>query len=370
MPRRLAIIFGTLLAVLGLNACTPQEPIRIGLLAGLSDRGSDFGESVRNSVILAVEQRNQAGGINGRKIELIVRDDGQDSEKAVKATQELIDLHPDIVIGPVTSSMAKIAVPMMDQAGLTVISPTVASTDFYGKDDNLFRVNRTTAQAAEDHANFLHQRGVRSAALAFDASNLPYSETWTKSFIRHFQSLGGSVTATASFESSATPRFAEVVGKLLASRPQILLFVASSLDTARLCQAARRQAPDIALTSTEWAASGELLVEMGGTAVEGLLIAHAYDRTDPRPPFQNFRHSYKQRFQREFGSFSLLAFDTANIVFDAMSKRRKDESMKSALLAYGPYQGTQQEIRFDANGDATRKVFFTEIRDGKFVQVR
>ena len=138
-----------------LAACGPEAPIRIGLLAGLSDRGSDFGESVRNGVILAVEQQNLAGGIKGRKIELLVRDDGQDKAIAARAAQELIDLRPDIIIGPVTSSMAAVVTPMMDKAGQVIISPTVASTDFHGKDDNFFRVNCTTREAAVQHAGVL-----------------------------------------------------------------------------------------------------------------------------------------------------------------------------------------------------------------------
>ena len=117
MIHKLPASLGALVLILGLVGCGPAEPIKIGLLAGLSDRGSDFGESVRNGVILAVEQQNLAGGINGRKIELLVRDDGQDKDKAIKAAQELIALHPDIIIGPVTSSMATVVVPLMEQAG-------------------------------------------------------------------------------------------------------------------------------------------------------------------------------------------------------------------------------------------------------------
>lgn len=163
---------------LSVVACSQPEPIRIALLAGLSDRGSDFGESVRNGVILAIEQKNAAGGIHGRRIELIVRDDGQDAAQARIAAQELIDLRPEIVIGPVTSSMAAVVVPMMDQAGLVTISPTVASTRFFGLDDHFFRVNCTTAEAAIAHAGVLYARGLRRAALAYDQSNLPFSGTW------------------------------------------------------------------------------------------------------------------------------------------------------------------------------------------------
>ena len=370
MIHKLPASLGALVLILGLVGCGPAEPIKIGLLAGLSDRGSDFGESVRNGVILAVEQQNLAGGINGRKIELLVRDDGQDKDKAIKAAQELIALHPDIIIGPVTSSMATVVVPLMEQAGQVIISPTVASTNFYGKDDNFFRVNCTTREAAIQHARVLFERGARHAGLAFDASNLPFSGTWVQAFSAEFEQLGGATSGTVGFESSATTSFSDVITRLLVSKPDALVFVASTLDTSRLAQQARRLAPGLPLSSSEWAASAEALSEMGGSAVEGMLITHAYNRNDSGVAYQNFRSAFKNRFQREFGSFSLLAYDTANIIFSAMKQRSNGEGMKAALLKYGPYQGVQQEISFDASGDATRKVYFTEIRSGNLVQYK
>ena len=356
--------------LLALAGCTEPEPIRIGLLAGLSDRGSDFGESVRNGVILAVEEQNQAGGIHGRRIELLVRDDGQDKSKAVQAARELIALKPEIIIGPVTSSMAAVVLPLMNEAGQVMISPTVASTNFAGLDDQFFRVNCTTAEAATQHARLLYERGRRRIGLAYDASNLPFSGTWIKAFATAFEQLGGQVSSTAGFKSEAGTRFSAVISELLAERPDGLILVASSLDTARLAQQARRLAPGLPLSSSEWAASADALIEMGGSAVDGMLMTHAYDREDTGPAYQGFRQAFKQRFQREFGSFSLLAYDTAHVVFAAMKRREKNEPMKSALLKYGPYQGVQQPIQFNPSGDATREVFFTEIRSGQLVQFK
>lgn len=370
MKRQLSAVAGIFILVSGLAACGPQEPIRIGLIAGLSDRGSDFGESVRNGVILAVEQQNQAGGIKGRKIDLVVRDDGQNAEQAVKAARELIALRPDIVIGPVTSSMAAVVVPLMNEAQLTLISPTVMSPDFHGKDDRFFRVNRTTTEAGIEHARILRERGLHRVGIAFDSSNPQYSDTWRKAFVDTFSALGGEISGSVGFSSIATPRFSQIITDLVAGKPDTLLFIASSLDTARLCQQARQQAPTLPLSSTEWAASGEFLTEMGGEAVEGLLISHAYNRNDEGSPFRGFRDAFKARFQREFGSFSLMAYDTANIIFTAMKHRGSNEDMKFALLKYGPYAGVQQETRFDANGDTPRKVYYTEIRKGSFVQVK
>ncbi len=69
-----------LLAVLALSACGPQEPLRVGFIGGLSDRNSDNGQSGQNGVILAVEQFNRAGGVAGRMVELVSRDDAQNRE--------------------------------------------------------------------------------------------------------------------------------------------------------------------------------------------------------------------------------------------------------------------------------------------------
>ena len=51
----------------------------------------------------------------------------------------------------------------------------------------------------------------------------------------------------------------------------------------------------------------------------------------------------------------------------ALKNRRDGETLKAAALRSGPYQGLQQSISFDANGDTPRKVFFTEIRGGRYV---
>ncbi|MBK7415199.1 MAG: ABC transporter substrate-binding protein [Dechloromonas sp.] len=216
----------------------------------------------------------------------------------------------------------------------------------------------------------MFERGARHAGLAFDASNLPFSGTWVQAFSAEFEQLGGATSGTAGFESSATTSFSDVITRLLVNKPDALVFVASTLDTSRLAQQARRLAPGLPLSSSEWAASAEALSEMGGSAVEGMLITHAYNRNDSGAAYQNFRSAFKNRFQREFGSFSLLAYDTANIIFSAMKQRSNGEGMKAALLKYGPYQGVQQEISFDASGDATRKVYFTEIRSGNLVQYK
>ncbi|HWT16306.1 MAG TPA: ABC transporter substrate-binding protein, partial [Patescibacteria group bacterium] len=101
--------------VLGLvSGCGPREPVRVGFLGGLSGRVADLGESGRNGAQIAVEEVNRAGGIGGRQVELIVRDDAQNPEKAISAINELIGARVEAIVGPMTSAMAEVVLPIAE----------------------------------------------------------------------------------------------------------------------------------------------------------------------------------------------------------------------------------------------------------------
>lgn len=359
-----------ILAALFLSGCGRQEPIRIGFIGGLSDRNSDVGQAGQSGVILAIEQANRAGGIHGRRIELISRDDAQDRETSVRSARELAQAKVEAVIGPFTSGVAAAVVPTLAYHGILAVSPTLTSMDFYGKDDNLVRINRSTRDNAADYAKVLYGRGQRRIAIAFDVRNRSFSESWLVEFRHAFTALGGRLAAEVPYESSADTDFGAVLRTMLSGRPDSLFFISGALDVARLAQQARRLAPALPLGASEWAATEQLL-ELGGQMVEGLVIVQNYDRDDDSQRFRLFREAYFKRFQKNPGYSAVSAYDAATVLLEALARRDgRSESVKDAVLRYGPYQGLQQQIAFDANGDTPRQVFFTEIRDGRFVRFR
>jgi len=358
------------LALAGLLAgCGPKPPIQIGFIGGLTGPNSDNGQSGLNGVILAVEQFNRAGGVDGRMVELIARDDGQSKETATHSASELAAAQVDAVIGPFTSSMAEVIVPITGRAGIFQVSPTITSMDFYGKDDNLFRINRTTRDNARDYAQVLSGRGQKRIAVAYDTRNRNFSESWLKEFRTTVQAQGEQLAAEVPYESGAETDFARVVGRMLAGRPDGLFFISGALDVARLAQQARKQAPRLPIGASEWA-STEQLIELGGEVVEGLLIVQNYNRDDASEQFRGFTEAYYKRFQRAPGYSSVSAYDAATVVLTALKNRRRGETVKAAAQRSGPYRGLQQEIVFDANGDTQRRVFFTEIRGGRYVHLK
>ena len=360
-----------LLSVLGgllLAACEPAPPIRIGFIGGLSDRNSDNGQAGLNAVILAVETFNRDGGMNGRSVELLVRDDAQDGRLAARSARELVEAGVEAVIGPFSSEMAKTVVPIFGAAGIFEVSPTVSSMDFYGKDDNLFRVNRTTRDNARDYARVLLDRGQRRIAVAYDIANRNFTESWLAEFRQVLHAAGHKLAAEVPYTSAPEADFGAVISRLIASRPDGLLFISGALDVVRLTEQARRQAPRLPVATTEWAATEQLL-EAGGQGLQHLLIAQSFDRDADSPNYRAFSAAYAERFQQRPGYSAVAAYDAATVVLSALRQRAKGEPLKSAALRSSPYEGLQQRIVFDANGDTERRTFFFEVREGRFTRL-
>ena len=365
-PRVFLAAVATTIAAL-LAGCGQQAPLKIGFIGGLSDRNSDNGQSGLNGVTLAIEQFNRNGGIDGQLVELVARDDAQKRETAEKSAQELVDAKVEAVIGPFTSGMAEVIVPITGKAGVFQISPTITSMAFYGKDDNLFRINRTTRDNAQEYAKVMTGLGQRNIAVAYDTRNRNFTESWLNEFRTAIAAEHATIAVAVPYESATDTDFAQVIGQMLAANPDSLFFISGALDVARFAQAARTQAPSLPIGAAEWAAT-EQLIDLGGEFVEGMLIVQNFDRDDQSPRYRDFAEAYFKRFQRPPGYSSVSAHDAATVVLTALKQRKRGETLKDAARRAGPYQGLQQEIVFDKNGDTRRRVYFRVIRQSSYAK--
>ena len=131
----------------GLPGCS-SLPVKIGFLGGLTGPTADLGVAGRDSTLLAVEQLNQRGGLRGKPVELVAYDDRQQPKVLPELAGHIRQAGLMGMVGPMTSSMAAVWIPLANEMGLTTVSPTVTSSDFTGKDDHFFRVCSTTREYA------------------------------------------------------------------------------------------------------------------------------------------------------------------------------------------------------------------------------
>ena len=361
--------FTVLAGMLCLFACSPPPPIVLGFVGALSGRVADLGVEGRNGVTLAVELRNKAGGVKGRQVELLAEDDQQNPAMARQAVGKLIDLKVDALIGPMTSAMAMVAVPLVNQAQLVMVSPTVTTNSLSGLDDYFFRVLPATSRYAKKDADYHFDRlGLRRVAAVVDVNHRAYTEGWLADYRSAFAVGGGEVVDRVDFSSSGEVLFADLARQLLASQPDGILILANAVDTAMLCQHLRKLDQSIPIATSEWAAT-EQLIELGGRSVEGVVIAQFLDRQGSQEAYLKFRQGYQDRFGKRPGFAGSTAFDAANVLLDAIAHQAPGQSLKQSLLTRKTFPGTQVPVAFDAFGDTSHDTFLTMVKDGLFVRL-
>lgn len=349
-------------------ACKNEAPIRIGFLAGTSGRVADMGISGRDAAQLVVDNCNRQGGIAGRQVQLLVRDDQQDPDLACEAVEGLIDEGVAALIGPMTSAMALAITPLLNEARLVSVGPTISTQQLSGRDDYLFRVSVTTKEHATRSARF-HAKpgGMKRIVAAYDLRNRSYCENWLENFTTVFTALGGEVLTDIGFDTTGDRSFMDVARELLSHGPDGVLIIANSMDAALICQQFHKLDPQIRITLADWGAT-ERLLELGGRAVEGVTVVQPFDRTSKAPLYQAFRKAYLERYQREPGFPGVFTHDATQVVLTALDARKRGQSLRETILMLGEFQGLQGAFSFDGFGDVKRSIATISIvRNQKFV---
>lgn len=354
-----------------LVSCSGQEPLRVGFAAQLSGIQGELGVQERNGAQLAVDEINAAGGVNGRPIDVIVKDDLGTADGARAADRELIDAGVVTIIGHATSEATLAGLTVTNPARVVLLSPSATAPELSGRDDYFFRVVQARIAPVQFAEHLRRKLGQKRISVIYDTDNAAYSKGYLQAFRGELQSLGGTVVAETTFSSKTQPDFAPLVARLRAGDPDGFLIVASDIDTALIAQRTRLMGWQIPLSTSAWAQT-ETLINNGGKAVEGMRIeiSNALILDPQTTRFQAFRRSYQARFGQIPSFGAVLGYDSAFVLATALRKTDGEaQGLPQALLGIKNFRGLGDVFSFDAHGDADRPIHFGVIRGGAYVNV-
>jgi branched-chain amino acid transport system substrate-binding protein len=355
-----------------LQGCAGRKPVPVGFAGRLTGAQSDLGIQIRNGVQLAVEDVNASGGINGRPIELIIRNDEGTPKGAISADRQLIDAGVVAIIGHVLSTETGAALPTINKARIVIISPSASSPKLTELSPYYFQVNPRLQSRLPDFARYIYQtRGMKTLAITYDTDNPVFTRSYYDLFSSAYRKLGGKVTGVVAFSFKSKPNFNALVKQLRAGKQDGLLIIASSPDTAIISQQTRLIGWNVALFSSFWA-DLDVVNTLGGRAVQGMALETSFNVQSKSPKLQNFIRRYRAKYGPATSFESAIGgYETLMLLAEVLKKTNgSKEGLRKALLDIKSFEGLIDTFHFDKNHGAVRPSYVRIIRPGGAIIIR
>ncbi len=373
LQHRLVLLVPLLLLGLSLS-CSQQKTddrstIQIGFFGDLSGPTFNFGQSAMNGVLMAADEINQAGGINGRRLDIVMEDDKGSPELAAQVTGKLIERDKVIaIIGAGASGNSLAAAPKAQSAHIPLIAPSSTNPAVTQAGDYIFRACFIDAFQGEVMARFAaNTLKAKKAAIMVDF-NSPYSRGLTEFFEFSFAKLDGQIVIKQSY-SQGDADYRGQLSAIKAASPDVVYIPGYYGDVAIIA----RQARQLGLTEALLGADGwdaPELWELGGDALNGGYISNHYSVDDPSENIQRFASDYRRRFSNlPPDAHAALAYDALRFLAEAIRKAGTTEGQKlrDALAETKNFQGVTGIISMDRDRNAVKPAVILKLEDGRYI---
>lgn len=349
-----------------------SNEILVGEFSSLTGPQGTFGTSNHQGVLLALDEINAAGGVNGRKIKVITEDDQSKQEEAANAVSKLISQNGVIaVLGEVASSCSIAAAPICQNNKTPMITPSSTNEQVTKKGDYIFRVCYTDNYQGESQATFANQwceqnHKPKNVAILTDAKS-DYSTGLTKVFTDKFQSLGGKVIITQSY-SNGDSDFKSQLTAVKATNPSLLFVPGYYTDIGQIAI----QRADLGMSAVPMLGGdgweSPKLIEIGGKALEGCFYTNHYFADDPAPIVHDFVTRYQKKWGSKPDSLAALAYDATKVLAEALKRSggKGGADLRDAIGATKGFVGVTGTITLGPDRNAVGKTLvIEEIKGGQ-----
>ena len=344
--------------------------IVIGEFGSLTGTTATFGISTKNGIDMAVDEVNQAGGLLGKKVRVIVEDDQGRPEEAQTVVTKLITRDRVVaILGEVASSRTLAAAPVAQQNGIPMISPSSTNPKVTQVGDYIFRICFIDPFQGLVMAKFATSTlKVQNVAVLRDIKN-DYSVGLANVFVENFVQMGGKIVADESYSEGDTDFSAQLTA-LRATKPQAIFVPGYYTEVGLIA----RQAKNLGLTVPLLGGDGwdsPKLWEIGGEALNGSYYSNHSSMDDPNPVIQEFVTEYKARFNEVPDALAALGFDSAKVLFDAIRRANSTEPAKirDAIAQTRDFPGVTGSITLDQERNAIKPAVVLRVQNGKLEYV-
>ncbi|VTS37665.1 branched-chain amino acid ABC transporter amino acid-binding protein [Streptococcus porcinus] len=380
MQKKIFATIGAGLALFSLAACDAAPPsstsnaegtkiektVKIGLNLELTGPVSAYGSAEKVGAMMAVAEINKAGGINGKKIEVISKDNkSENAESATVTTSLATQNNVNVIIGPSTSGAAAAASPNATQAAVPLITPSGTQDDLtIAKDGKTYDyIYRTTfidsyqgdvlSTFASDHLK------AKKVALFYDNSS-DYAKGIAKRFKRVYK---GKIVSESTYQSGDTD-FQSALTKIKNQHYDAVIMPGYYQETGTIIKQAREMGIKVPIVGPDGFADAKL-VELGGKDnVTDVYYLSGYSASISKKAV-TFAEHYKKKYGKEPSMFAALAYDSVYMVAEAAKGAKTSKDISEGIAALKQFEGVTGTMTIDHKHNPIKSVTVIGLTKGK-----
>jgi branched-chain amino acid transport system substrate-binding protein len=357
------------------------EPIKIGAFLSVTGAAAFLGDPEQKTLEYYVEQLNAAGGLLGRKLELVAYDSAGDAEKARTYAKRLIEQDKvDVIVGGSTTGETMAVIPLAEQAGVPFISLAGAVVIIEPVKKWVFKTPHTDRMACEKIFVDLRARGLTKMGLISGTGG--FDKSMRAECLKVAAIHGVEIVADETYGAGDTDMTAQLTKIRNTPNVQAVLNAGFGQGPAIVTKNYRQLGIKLPLYQSHGVASKQY-VKLSGEAAEGvrlpaaaLLVADTLPDSDPQKKVVvGYKRDYENRFKQDVSTFGGHAYDGLMLAVEAMRRAGSTEKAKvrEALESIRGYMGTAGVVNMspqDHMGLDLSAFRMLEVRNGDWMLVK
>lgn len=350
-----------------------SDEIVVGINAELSGAVASYGSNARDGAILAIEQLNEQGGVLGKKIKAVERDNKSLADEAMSVSADLAGKGMIAQIGPLTSGNVQGCTPVMMDNKIPLIAPAATAVNVTVNEkgetlDYIFRVCFIDPFQGTLMAQFAAENlGAKTAAILKDASS-DYGKGLADYFKKTFTEKGGKIVAEEGFVKGDRD-FRATLTKIRSANPDFIYVPGYYEEVAPLIKQARELGINVAIGGGDGWDSPDMVKVAGDANLNNTYFTNHYSIEDQSPKVVEFVNAYKARYNKEPDAFAALAYDAVQLLAQAIkdANSTNPEDIKNALANIKDFEGVTGKMTIDKQHNPIKAGVIIEFKDGKQV---
>lgn len=382
LTRRAVLGSTAALALLGTAACTAKpttsgggaatgDTIKLGANYELSGAVATYGAASVNGITMAIDEINAAGGVKGKKIELVQYDNKSEAAEATTLASKLMTQDKVLAcMGPATSGGFKATIPVADKNKVPVVSGSATADDVTvdgkGVKEYAFRICFNDSFQGTIMAKFAKTKLNAKAAVVVKDNSNDYSKGLAAAFVKQFTADGGTVVGEEAFVANDTD-FNAILTRLKSQTFDVIYLPGYYNEAGLIIKQARALGVKAPVLGGDGFDSPKLAELAGASALNDVYFTNHYSSIDKDPKVTAFIEAYKKKYNADPDAFNALGYDLAKFVADAVGRAGEltGEAVQKAMASTKGFSGVTGTFDMDANHNPVKSIVVIGLKDGQ-----